>query len=198
MEHMGFEVEVYPVAANDAGFRLLSGEHPWSTQDLVRADSRVHWEVLGRLAEHGLDGEDATQVPVIHSTSWRPHERYPRLVIVYVVAVNAGPDVIDRWPESAAISHRLLERHGAPVDFDPHGAAEEPIPRAMDVLFHGLRHYELIRTPLHGAYDPLTAMGIHSLPGPADGVSWWDVHLDGIRPAMVGLYIPLMDRLRAA
>jgi hypothetical protein len=199
-EHAGYEVDVHPLAAHQEGIRTLSGGKAWNTGRLVGADSWPHGEVLLRLAEHGLDGEDRTQVPVIHSSSWRPHHLYPRIVLVYFVVVDAGLDIIDRWPDSAPIRRDLLERHGRPVDFDPHGGAEEPLPRDLDVMFHAIRHLRLLTDRVRGAFDEITARDLSALAGPEPSRSWWDVHLDGLAGALFDLYIPTVDRpaVRAA
>lgn len=204
-EHAGYEVEVYPLTAHDAGIRILSGGKSWGDGWLVGADSYPHGEVLLRLAEHGLDGEDPTQVPVIHSSSWRPHYLYPRVILTYFAVIDAGPDVIDRWPDSAPVRRDLLERHGRPVDSDPHAAAEEPLPRDLDVMFHAIRHLRLITNPAGEAYDALIHRDMRRLAGPpmetstpGEHVTWWDVHLAGLRGAVSGLYIPAVDRPSAA
>jgi hypothetical protein len=204
-EHAGYEVEVYPFAAHDPGLRVLTGGHPWNTGRLVDAASYPHGEVLLRLAENGLDGEDETQVPVIHSSSWRPHHLYPRIILVYFVVVDAGPDIIDRWPDSAPIPRDLLERHGRPVDYDPHGAAEEPLSREWDVMAHAVRHARLLTNLRGEAYDMIAHRAFRRLAGPPqesrgpdEHVSWWDVHLEGLAGAVSGLYVPAVDRPEAA
>jgi hypothetical protein len=181
-------VEVWPIAAHAQGFRLLSGDGPWTPKDATASDWSQHEVAEDLLSAHrddaGLTALDATAV--LHSTSWRPLLDRPWEVFTYIAAVDAGEDVIDRWPGARPISRRLLEAVGKPY---VHDSTEPPLVRWIDVAAHGLRHYRLLTNPGCDAYNATTAADLAALPG-RDGQSWWDVHLDGLKGQLAGLYRP--------
>ena len=146
-ELMTVTVEVWPVAADDAGIWLISNGDAWRFGP-VEAASDVHYEVELLLFHHGIDPDDAVfiEVPagtprtdVLHSTSWRPNG--PTIVLTYMAVVKAGGYVRERWPYAAPLNAALPAAVGkAP----PHGAAEVPVPRLIDVPLHGLRHIRFL------------------------------------------------------
>jgi hypothetical protein len=134
-EKMGVIVEVWPVAADEAGIWLLSGSDAlrWGP---VMADGDVHFEVEGLLRGYGID---LRQVPVIHSTSWRPDG--PAVVLTYMAVVRVPGFALETWPDAAPVTAALPAAVGrAPA----HRAAEVPVPRVVDVLLHGLRHLRFL------------------------------------------------------
>ena len=164
MEHMGVIVEVWPVAADQAGIWLLSG------QDAVRsaripADSVPHWEV-----ETLLGYGAKTEAALLHSTSWRIDG--PHIVLTYMAVIAAADLVRADWPGAMPIAAELLPTVGNPA---PHGAAEVPAPRYVDVLMHGLRHLAFLRRTDSSAQEVLTGR--------------WVQHLDAMEPAMAGMYL---------
>ncbi|HEX5567035.1 MAG TPA: hypothetical protein VFY14_08965, partial [Streptomyces sp.] len=74
----------------------------------------------------------------VHSTSWYPDD--PRHVDTYLAVVDlAGSLACERWPHAAPITPGIYDEPevGKPP---AHGATEEPVPRLLDVLYHGLGH----------------------------------------------------------
>lgn len=138
LEKMGITVEVWPVAADEAGIWLISGGDAlrWGP---VMADGDVHYEAETLLRGFGLALDE---VPVIHSTSWRPDG--PAIVLTYMAVVKADGYVLETWPQAAPVTAALPAAVGkAP----PHAAAEVPVPRVVDVLLHGIRHLKFLAGP---------------------------------------------------
>src|SRR5579859_5868233 len=132
---MSVTVEVWPVAADEAGLWLISGDDSWRGAPIM-ADSDVHYEVEFVLCEHGIHAEDITAV---HSTSWRPDG--PTVMLTYMAVIEAGEYARDRWPQARPITPTLADAVGKPPT---HAANEAPIPRLIDVLMHGLRHLDYL------------------------------------------------------
>lgn len=167
MEQMTVRTEVWPVAADEHDLWLL-GEDAWRPNLPVSADGDVHAEVELTLAEHGVRGDG---LHLLHSTSWRPQGA--SVMLTYVAVVGVSGRVLNRWPAARPIPPELLATVGRPT---PHGAAQVPIPRWIDVLVHGIRHLEFLRrTDLEAA---------RALVGP------WVRHLRTLSPAFAGLYTP--------
>lgn len=165
LEPMNVTVEVWPVAADEAGLWLVSGDDAWRYGPIT-ADSDVHYEVEFLMCEHGIHGEDVTAA---HSTSWRPDG--PTVVLTYMAAIKVDGYARDRWLDARPITATLAEAVGKPA---PHAATAPPIPRYIDVLMHGLRHlHYLIDTDAENA----AAMG-----------ELWREHLEPLRPALAGMY----------
>ena len=163
LEKMGITVEVWPLAADEAGIWLISGGDAlrWGP---VMADGDVHYETETLLRGFGLDLAD---VGVIHSTSWRPDG--PAVVLTYMAVVKAAGYVLETWPDAAPVTASLPAAVGkAP----PHGAAEVPVPRVVDVLLHGLRHLKFLAGP---DGDAETAAALDAK---------WLLHLAPLRPAL--------------
>lgn len=165
LEPMTVRVEVWPVAADEAGLWLVSGGTPWLS-DAVMADGDVHFEVEMLLREHGIDPDGTA---VIHSTSWRPEG--PAVVLTYMAAIVAEGFALDAWPDAKPVAPELLDARGGPPT---HGATEAPIPRHLDVLFHGLRHLRHLQM-----FDATNAAAMGEL---------WREHLESFEPALAGMY----------
>ena len=157
LEPMTVTVEVWPLAADEAGIWLLSGGDAWRYGP-VWGDGDVHDEVDRILVGHGIDPDSKNfmsvpgmpEVAVIHSTSWRPDG--PAVVLTYMAVVRTAGYALETWPQAAPVTAALPEFVGkAP----PHAAAEVPVPRVIDVLLHGLRHLRFLLD-----YDAETAAAL--------------------------------------
>lgn len=167
LEKMGITVEVWPLAADEVGIWLISGGDAWRNGP-VMYDSDLHFEVEMLLREHGLSLDD---VAVIHSTSWRPDG--PAVVLTYMAVVTIGGYALDSWPDAAPVTPALPAAVGkAP----PHGAADVPVPRWVDVPLHGIRHLAFLAGP---DGDAETAAAL-------DGN--WLRHLAPLRPALATMF----------
>jgi hypothetical protein len=165
LEKMGITVEVWPVAADEAGIWLLSGGDAlrWGP---VMADGDVHYEAETLLRGFGIDLAD---VAVIHSTSWRPDG--PAVVLTYMAVVTIGGYALETWPDAAPITAALPAAVGkAP----PHGAAEVPVPRWVDVPLHGLRHLAFLKD-----HDAEVAAALDAN---------WRRHLAPLEPALFTMF----------
>ena len=162
MEHMGVIVEVWPVAADQTGIWLLSGQDALRS-DRIPSDSEPHWEVENLLGY----GEKAA---LLHSTSWRIDG--PRIVLTHMAVIATADLVRADWPGAMPIAAELLPTVGNPA---PHGAAEVPAPRYVDVLMHGLRHLRFLLDTDAGARGVLTGR--------------WAQHLAAMEPALAGMYL---------
>ncbi len=160
---MGVVVEVWPVAADKLGIWLVSGADAWRSPR-VPSDSEPHFEVETLLLEHAMP--DAT---LLHSTSWRPDG--PTVVLTYVAVIPVAEPVRVRWAAALPVSEQLLPAVGNPP---PHGAAEIPVPRYIDVLHHGLRHMRFLLDTDASAREALTGH--------------WAEHLEQLTPVLAGMY----------
>src|SRR5581483_2927239 len=120
MEPMNITVEVWAVAADEAGLWLVSGGDAWRYGP-VASDGDIHFEVEMLLREHGID--PAGDV-VIHSTSWHPDG--PSIVLTYMAALKADGFALDTWPDAVPVTADLAEAAGKPPT---HAANEAPVPR---------------------------------------------------------------------
>lgn len=184
MSYRRSRVEVWPVAADIAGFWLLGGKTgAWDPIDATEATWSQHEAVEQVLGMHGALGVTRA----LHSTSWRPDVGKPWDVFTYIACVDAGQAVIDVWPEARPIGRALLQAVGKPYVHDPTAA---PLPRFIDVAAHAIRHIRLLTNPHCDAFDAVTATAVSGLPGDGTGRSWWDVHLEGLKGQLAGLYRP--------
>ena len=76
LEPMTVHVEVWPIAADEIGLWLVSGDDCWRAGP-VMADDEPHSEVEYAVSEHML----LDDVALLHSTSWRVDG--PRVVLTY-------------------------------------------------------------------------------------------------------------------
>lgn len=163
LEPMTVRVEVWPVAADEIGLWLISGEDAWQS-DNVFADGDLHYEVEFLLAEH-----DITTPAALHSTSWRPDGT--AVLLTYMAVVRTPGYVRDRWPHAIPVTAGMAEAVGKPPT---HAATEPPVPRVVDVLMHGLRHLRYLL-----GTDVTTAAAMGEL---------WARHLAPFEPALAGMY----------
>jgi hypothetical protein len=164
-EPMQVRVEVWPVAADETGIWLLSGDDAWRPATTVAADSEPHFEVELTLSNHrALD-----QVAVLHSTSWRVDG--PAVVLTYVALLDVPDAVRLTWPDARPVSAAAVNAVGpAPA----HQPAGPPAPRYIDVLKHAIRHLAFLRDT-----DETTSGAFPE---------YWARHLTSIRPALAGMY----------
>jgi hypothetical protein len=164
-EPMTVHVEVWPVAADEIGIWLVSGEDAWRPSLPVPADSEPHAEVDLLLAQHQAD----TDAVMKHSTSWRAD--VPGVILTYIVILQAPGLVRDRWPDAQPVGLRLAEAVGKPP---VHAPVEPPAPRYIDVLLHALRH---LRFLLDTDASNRAAMN-----------DSWRRHLSELEPAFATMY----------
>ncbi|MGH3856889.1 MAG: hypothetical protein ACRDR6_26095 [Pseudonocardiaceae bacterium] len=162
-ENMSIIAEVWPVVADEHGIWLVSGGDAWRSY-AVPADSEPHFEVELVLASY-----DAGRPVLLHSTSWRTDG--PRIVLTYMAVLDCPSLARDRWAAALPVSAELLPAVGNPP---PHGAAEAPVPRYIDVLYHGLRHLRFLIDTDASARESLAGN--------------WTAHLGRLSPVLAGMY----------
>jgi hypothetical protein len=164
-EPMTVHFEVWPIAADEQGLWLVSGNDAWRPGLPIAADNDVHAEVELELSQQGaLD-----DVLLLHSTSWR-QDRWG-LMLTYVAVLRRPGFVRENWPGAEPISSRLPVMVGKPLT---HAAAEPPMPRRVDVLHHALRHLAFLRD------NDGTASAVLD--------DNWRTHLAEFAPALAGMY----------
>lgn len=163
-ENMPIIPEVWPVAADQVGIWLISGDDAWRT-DAVASDSEPHFELDMELWSRGV----RERVTLMHSTSWRIDG--PRMIVTYIAVVQADDLVRGIWPGARPITAKTLDAAGKPP---AHAPTEAPAPRYIDVLVHGLRHLRFLMD-----WDSSNAEAIGEQ---------MRRHLEPLRPALAGLY----------
>lgn len=166
-EPMTVRVEVWPVAADEAGIWLVSDGDAWRDTLPVMADGDPHFDVEMLLSREGVLDDRI----FMHSTSWRTERT--SIMLTYMAVVRRSGLVRDNWPRALPISPNMAAAVGHPI---PHGPNDPPTPRHVDVLLHGLRHIKFLTDP-HG--DTTAAQAL-SDPWPAHLASW--------EPALAGMY----------
>lgn len=178
-ELMTVTVEVWPLAADEAGIWLLSDRDAWRFGP-VEAASDVHYEAELLLFRHGIDPGDAVfiQLPqetprtdVLHSTSWRPDGA--TIVLTYMAVVKAGGYVRERWPGATPVTAAFAEAFGRQ---EPHAATAPPVPPLSGVLLHGLRHLRFLATE-EGDAETAAALDVN-----------WLRHLAPLRPTLARMF----------
>lgn len=164
-EPMAVRVEIWPVAADNAGVWLVSGDDAWRPNLPVAADSEPHAEVELTLSGYTSSDERA----MLHSTSWRVEG--PAVVVTYLVALKVSGPVRGRWPSALPVSLELANEVGRPPTNSP---TDPPAPRHVDVLLHGLRHLAFL---LETDATNRAALGPE-----------WDTHLATLKPALATMY----------
>lgn len=168
MEPMCVRVEIWPLAADDVGIWLLSGDDAWRPALPVGAASEPHAEVELALLGNGVE---ESSVVLLHSTSWRTDG--PAVVLTYVVVLQPSSGLVrDDWPEARPVSAQLPGAVGKPPVNSP---TAPPAPRYVDVLLHAIRHLRFLLDTDSAARDALS--------GP------WRQHLQHLEPALAGMYV---------
>ena len=167
MERKGVLIEVWPVVADAAGLWLASGHDAWRS-GCLGPYATVHDEVIALLPLA------ARAIDLVHSTSWREDDGGNAVVLTYVVALSpAFNAALEEWPEALPIGLKTAAAGGPPILV---GAAEQPQPRRLDVLWHALRH---LRFLLDTDAEARAAL-----------VMPWPAHLRHLDPVLSGLYDP--------
>lgn len=141
LEPMTIWGELWIVTADDMGLWKIGGIAPLRDGP-VYADNSIHFLIESLLSKNGFDPRPPAQggdCLMIHSTSWRPYG--PRMLHTYLAAVRPRGLAMDTWPDAIPITPDLwaADAAGKPPT---HGATEEPIPRTLDVLIHGIGHFK--------------------------------------------------------
>jgi len=164
-ENMPVIGEAWPVAADEAGIWLVSGDRAWRTMP-VPSDSGPHFEIELELFAHGI-GRDT--VTMMHSTSWRADG--PLLIVTYMVVLRADDYVRSMWRDARPVTVAAADTVGPAR---PHAAADAPEPSEWHVLMHGLRHLNFLITT-----DATTRRALGG---------WWRRHLAALEPALAVMY----------
>jgi hypothetical protein len=162
---MSVRIEVWPLAADDAGIWLVSGGGPWRPGLPVMSDSGPHGDVDRELTVHGVRPD----AMLVHSTSWRVVGA--SVILTYVAVIDHGGSVRDRWPGALRVGAGLVYAADEPTPASP---LDAPSPRSIDVLLHALRHLRLLLDTDDGV-RPLLAGD-------------WRRHLAHLQPALAGRY----------
>lgn len=170
LEPMTVRAEVWPVAADEVGIWLLSGQDAWRT-GAIMADSEPHAEVDLELATRDI------RAALLHSTSWRTDGT--SVILTYMAVINGGSVVRAAWPNALPVTAGLADQVGRPPG---HAPDEAPAPRYVDVLMHGLRHLKFL---LDGN-DATSAAAMGPL---------WARHLEPLTPALAGMYGDLHEAI---
>jgi hypothetical protein len=164
-EPMTVRVEIWPVAADDAGIWLVSGDDAWRAALPVMADSEPHADAELLLSQHDAHND----LTLLHSTSWRVDG--PATVLTYVAILSSPGLILDRWSEAKPISLGLAEAVGKPPTHNP---VDPPSPRYIDVLMHALRHLRFLLDT-----DDVNSAAL---------AEQWRRHLAPLEPALAGMY----------
>jgi hypothetical protein len=190
MGDMGVDVEVFALAADQAGIWVPDDSPPWQALRLP-SDTTVHGEVEAILRGHGIGDEDVdfsgrkVQVrqihppaAALHSTSWRQRPTTVMMTYMAVCLPGEGEMVLDMWPDAVPVAELLADLWGKPY---VHDAAAPPQPRPADVLMHALRELWWGLEHLHFLANTDT-----KLAGVLD--RWWRIHLLEFAPALANMY----------
>jgi hypothetical protein len=173
-------IELLVLAADQTAPWLASGDQPLVSGP-VQSDVGKYGtaEQTARWFLRGLP------LRVLHQTSSRDVKNLG--VETWVAIPDLGDEpVVSYFPDAAPVTPELLGTVGRPF---PHGAAQPPLNRTVDVLQHALRHIAWLIGPFGDA-------NIRAALEP-----WWPVHLRTLQPALATLYTelyqPAAERLPA-
>lgn len=186
-EYMTVDSELLVLAADETGPYLVNGsDGAWLTPEHIYADSDMHWEaerLLGKLAGVAAPGASWKTVVLHQMSTTAPHVAWsschPRgtsQVNTYIAVITVDGYVKDAFPGAAPISLELAQAYGKPR---PHGAAEVPLPRDLDVIFHALSHLLWLMGRNGPVIADMTAAGIFGL---------WQDQLKDLEPWMARMY----------
>src|SRR5215212_8619522 len=139
--------EVWPVAADELGLWLLSGDGPRPSLPVMDDAEPFDYAEM-ELMQAGM----WATTKILHSTSWRADRG--DLDITYLAVVECEGLVRSRWPDALPISVKVADAVGQPPT---HGAAEPPTVRYIDVLHHALRHLRFLTDPSSIGFDAAIA-----------------------------------------
>lgn len=135
--------EVWPVAADELGLWLLSGDGPRPSLPVMDDAEPFDYAEM-ELMQAGM----WATTKILHSTSWRVDRG--DLVVTYLAVVECEGLVRSRWPDALPISVKVADAVGQPPT---HAAAEPPTVRYIDVLHHALRHLRFLTDPSSIGFD---------------------------------------------
>lgn len=161
-DHLTVRAEVWPVAADEVGIWLLSGDDAWRSS-FISTDGEPH-SAVERLLDEGHASPE-----LMHSTSWRMDGG--SVILTYVAIVDCASPVRESWPEARPISAEVLAAVGKPLPTPPTGL---PMPRYIDVLAHAIRH---IRFLMDTDTEARSAMDER-----------WQTYLKELSPTLTGMY----------
>lgn len=183
-EPMTVRVEVWTLAADEAGIWLINGVGGGWETGIIMADSDMHREVETLLLGHGIPRESWLD---LHSTSatepgaawpsepgpqwasWRP--KAASITHTYLAAVRPEGCVRDTWPQACPVTVALAEAVDRPPSYKP---TDAPVTRDVDVLFHLLRH---LKNLMITDDDNAAALG-----------ELWQRHLEPFMPVLARMY----------
>lgn len=77
----------------------------------------------------------------LHGTSGRPD--LCRYIVTHMAVVEVAAEFVrEQWPQALPVTEELLRYAGKPY---PHGPTTAPVPRDIDVLWHGIGHLAYLR-----------------------------------------------------
>jgi hypothetical protein len=161
--------EVWPVAADELGLWLLSGDGPRPSLPVMDDAEPFDYAEM-ELMQAGM----WATTKVLHSTSWRVDRG--DLVVTYLAVVGCDGLVRSRWPDALPISVKVADAVGQPPT---HAAAEPPTVRYIDVLHHALRHLRFLTDPSSIGFDAPIARELDET---------WQRHLTTFEPAIARMY----------
>lgn len=159
---MRVRVEVWPLAADEIGLWLVSGDDALRSGN-VPSDGGPHAEVERLLAQRCLQAE------LLHSTSWRVGG--PAIYLTYIAVVATRGRASTAHPTALLVG---TPRPGPIVGPLMHGPTDPPAPSRTAVLLHGLRH---LRFLLDTDGTVAAVLDRH-----------WRHHLAPLEPALAAMY----------
>lgn len=165
----------------ETGIYLVNGPDGATLGDVIESDQDMHWEMEKLLEKVAGAG---TRAVVLHQTSTTaPHVEWtschPQLqsqVNTYIAIVSVPGYVLDAYPGAAPVDMAVAREWGAPK---PHRAAEVPLPRGLDVIFHALGHIRWLMDNNGPVIEDMLAAGIFET---------WQQWMAGIRPFLAKMY----------
>ena len=164
---MHVTAEIWPVAADEIGIRLVSGDWPWTTLPFAD-DTSFNAEFQGELIARGV------------ATALGPHGTSNRIdgsaLVCSAVAVLEVPGLVrDSWPQAQLIDvERVIAKVGKPPTHPANRVPDEV--RHWDALVQALRHLAFQLTP-YGDAELAKALPY-----------WMRVHLTGMSVDLFRLY----------
>jgi hypothetical protein len=165
---MHVTAEIWPLAADEQGIWLVSGDWPWVTLPFAD-DTSFNAEFQGELVDRGVA---AALGP--HGTSCRIDG--PSLICTAVAVIDCqGWPVKSSWPHAKPIPvEKIVAEVGKPPTHPANRVPDEV--RQWDALVEGLRHLAFQFTP-YGNAELAKEMGV-----------WMRVHLVNLSPTLFKLY----------
>jgi hypothetical protein len=183
-EPMSTWSEVWPVAADEAGIWLLTGDR-LITESPVMSDSDPWDEAKLLLAAIGVT--DPGALKYLHGTSCRPDRG--KWVVTHVAVVETDGPALADWPFALPLTPELMDHVGKPL---PHGPTSAPIPRDVDVAYHAAGHLADLLAR-NSEFRALVYGEVGTPPTPAG--PHWHQHLSVLEPKLAQMYRTDWDTL---